>query len=145
MTELSPADRIALQNIMLEYAAAVDERDRDRYTRCFTEDVAVYNFSDKTFHDSESWVNYVWQALEQYSVTQHLLGPQLATLATTDAGQPCALTRSDVQAMHVFKQSGERLTLWATYHTQMTLQDGQWRISRHELQVRDMQRSPATP
>ena len=142
MTELSPADRIALQDIMLSYAAAVDERERERYASCFASDVEVYNFSDKTFYNSESWVNYVWQALAQYRVTQHLLGPQFATLAEIQSGPPCALTRSDVQAMHVFEETGERLTLWATYHTQMTLHDGQWLISRHELQVRDMLRSP---
>ena len=34
-------DRIELQDVMLSYAAAVDERDRERYGACFTDDVEV--------------------------------------------------------------------------------------------------------
>ena len=37
-------DREALQDLMLTYAAAVDERDRQRYAGCFAEDVEVVGF-----------------------------------------------------------------------------------------------------
>ena len=35
------ADRIALQDVMLRYAAGVDERDFDLYSSCFIEDVEI--------------------------------------------------------------------------------------------------------
>ena len=74
------ADRIELQDLMLNYAAGVDERDIERYRACFTQDVEVVNFGTQTYHSCDEWVSYVWSALEQYSATQHLLGPQLATI-----------------------------------------------------------------
>jgi len=138
---LSSEDRTALQDVMLNYAAGVDERDIERYTACFAPQVEVHNLSDRTFHDRDSWVEYVWGALTQYRSTQHLLGPQYAYLERDAQGTQHAQTRSDVQAMHVFADSEERLTLWATYQTRMTRIEGRWLITRHELQVRDMLRS----
>lgn len=134
---LSPADRIALQDVMLNYAAALDERDISRYSACFADAVQVVNFGDRTFHSRRDWVDYVWQALDQYSATQHLLGPQYAVLAEANSnGNARASTRSDVQATHVTKAGGSRFTLWATYYTDMEKFDDQWLITRHALQVR---------
>ncbi len=88
-------DRIALQDLMLNYAAGVDERDIERYRSCFAEDVVVVNFGDDDFHGRDTWVDYVWAELDKYTSTQHLLGPQFATISGERAE-----TRSDVQALH---------------------------------------------
>jgi len=129
------ADRIALQDLMLNYAAAVDERDIERYGNCFAEDVEVLNFGDSIINGKEEWVAYVWEALTAYSSTQHLLAPQLATI-TGDTAQ----TRSDVQALHYFAEpeanGPTRFILWATYNTAMTRVGSEWKIQRHELIVR---------
>ncbi|MDX1735461.1 MAG: nuclear transport factor 2 family protein [Halioglobus sp.] len=124
------SDHLAIQQVMLNYAAGVDERDRERYSNCFAEDVEVIGFGTQTYRGRDAWVDYVWNALTQYTATQHMLGPILATL---DGER--ATTRSDVQALHLLAGSDERFTLWATYHTAMGLIDGQWRITRHELKV----------
>jgi ketosteroid isomerase-like protein len=123
-------DRIELQDLMLNYAAGVDERDITRYSACFADDVEVVNFGTQTFRGREEWVAYVWSALDQYSSTQHMLGPQLATLEGDEAH-----TRSDVQALHFLKDSDARFTLWATYCTTMRRIQGRWLITRHELKV----------
>lgn len=130
------SDRIALQDLMLNYAAAVDERDIKRYSGCFTDDVLVVNFGEQDFKGRESWVTHVWAELEKFSSTQHLLGPQLAKVMGNRAE-----TRSDVQALHYLADTENsegitRFILWATYNTTMVRVDGQWKISRHELQVR---------
>ena len=41
------ADRIALQDVMLRYAAGVDERDFDLYSSCFIEDVEILDFGEE--------------------------------------------------------------------------------------------------
>jgi uncharacterized protein (TIGR02246 family) len=130
MTRDSNADRIELQDVMLNYAAAVDERDRERYAACFANDVEVVGFGTQTYHGRDAWVSYVWSALEKYRATQHLLGPQFATVAGDTAH-----TRSAVQALHFLADDSARFTLWATYHTTMRRSDGRWLISRHELVV----------
>lgn len=142
-SELSPADRCALQDLMLHYAAGVDERDKERYIACFADELEVINFGDTIFRTRDAWVDYVWDALSQYSVTQHLLGPQYAAgAANSEQGNRCAATRSDVQALHVMAADNSRFTLWATYHTQMECIDGRWLITRHALQVRTTDTAP---
>jgi hypothetical protein len=123
-------DRIELQDLMLNYAAGVDERDWQRYSACFAEDVEVVNFGTGIYRGRNTWVDYVWSALEKFQATQHMLGPQFATIDGDHAR-----TRCDVQALHILADGGDRFTLWATYHTDMRRIDGCWLISRHELQV----------
>ncbi len=123
------ADRIALQDVMLRYAAGVDERDFDLYRSCFADDVEVLGFSTATYNGVDDWVAFVREALEKYGPTQHMLGPQLATVNGDDAH-----CRTDVQAMHCLKDSEDQtLTLWATYETDMQRQNGEWKIVRHRL------------
>ncbi len=122
-------DRIALQDVMLSYAAGVDERDFDLYRSCFADDVEVVGFGDETVHGAEAWLAYVKNALERFGPTQHMLGPQLATV-DGDSAQ----CRTDVQALHYLKEpEGGILTLWATYKSDMRRIEGRWRIVRHEL------------
>ena len=130
MSNSNVADRIALQDVMLRYAAGVDERDFEMYASCFAEDVEVLDFGPDPIHGRDAWVTYVATALEKYGATQHMLGPQYAVI-DGDNGT----TRSDVQALHFLADGSGRLTLWGTYHTDMRRIDGRWLISRHELQV----------
>ena len=117
MNQDHASDRIALQDVMLHYAAAVDERDIERYRACFTDDVEVVGFGTRTYRGREDWVAYVWEALQKYAATQHMLGPTLATINGDEAD-----TRTDVQAVHFLADSDTRFTLWATYKTDMQVQ-----------------------
>lgn len=123
-------DRIELQDVLLNYAAGVDERDRERYRACFCDDVTVVGFGERTFHGVDDWLDYVWVALEQYSTTQHLLGPVYAEIDGNSAR-----TRCDVQATHFLADGGGRFTLWATYKSELRRLDSGWKIARHELVV----------
>ena len=123
------ADRQALQDVMLRYAAGVDERDMAMYRSCFADDVEVLDFGPEPINGAEAWVAFVADALIAYGATQHMLGPQLAEIDGDEAR-----TRSDVQALHYFADAPTRtLTLWATYETDFRRIDGEWRISRHRL------------
>lgn len=122
-------DRIALQDVMLKYAAGVDDRDMDLYQSCFADDVEVVGFGDATVHGAVAWREYVEGALERFNATQHMLGPQLATVDGDSAH-----CRTDVTAMHyMVEPEGATLTLWATYRSDMKRLNGEWKISRHEL------------
>lgn len=123
------ADRIALQDVMLRYAAGVDERDMDLYRGCFADDVVVVGMAPEPVRGVDAWLAFVERALERYGPTQHMLGPQLATIRGDEAS-----TRTDVQALHVLKDAPDTLfTLWATYKTDLRRIDGSWKIVRHEL------------
>ena len=123
------ADRIALQDVMLKYAAGVDERDFDLYASCFMDNVEILDFGESTINGRDNWVAFVKEALNAYGPTQHMLGPQFATINGNEAH-----CRTDVQALHYLKEpEGEILTLWATYETDMKRVNGGWKISRHRL------------
>ncbi len=127
--ENNVSDRIALQDVMLKYAAGVDERDFDLYASCFIENVEVLDFGEAPINGRDEWVKYVKNALDNYGPTQHMLGPQLASINGDNAH-----CRTDVQALHYLKQpEGEILTLWATYETDMIRTDDGWKISKHRL------------
>ncbi len=123
------ADRIAVQDVMLRYAAGVDERDMELYRSCFADEVEVVGFGDSTVNGADAWVEYVEKALAAYGPTQHMLAPQLATI-----DGDIAEARTDVQALHYLKEpQGKTLTLWATYKSRMQRSDSGWKIIRHEL------------
>ena len=107
-------DRIALQDVMLRYASGVDDRDMALYRSCFADDVEVVGFGDSgPVNGVDAWCDYVANALERFGPTQHMLGPQLATVNGDDAH-----CRTDVQALHYMKDDPETtLTLWATYRS----------------------------
>lgn len=123
------ADRIALMDVMLRYAKGVDERDLELYRACFADDVEVLGFGEQTYRGADAWTAYVTQALERFGPTQHMLGPQLATVDGDTAH-----CRTDVQALHYMQDAPDTtLTLWATYETEMRRIDGDWKITRHKL------------
>ena len=122
-------DRIAIQDVMSNYAAGVDERDLDRYRRCFADDVVIVGFGDGTTEGADQWVTDVIGKLGAFGATQHMLGPVYAEVTGDHAD-----VRTDVQALHYMANDPDTmLTLWATYVTEMKRIDGAWKISRHEL------------
>ena len=132
MSDQWVADRIALQDVMLNYATGVDERDYDRYRACFADDVEILDFGPDPIYGADAWLEYVKKALDQYDATQHMLGPQLATV-----NGDTAHARTDVQALHYLREpAGSTFTLWATYETDMQRIDGAWKISKHRLVTR---------
>ena len=128
-------DRRQLQDVMLSYAAAVDDRDMARYRACFAEDAEIVGFGEETVTGADAWTASVESQLDAFSSTQHLMSPQLASI-TGDT----ATARTDVQALHVLKDgNGAMFTLWATYLTDFVRKEDGWKISRHELVIRGTQ------
>ena len=130
-------DRRQLQDVMLSYAAAVDDRDMARYRACFAEDAEIVGFGDETVTGADAWTASVESQLDAFSSTQHLMSPQLAAITGDTAS-----ARTDVQALHVLKDgNGAMFTLWATYLTDFVRKDDGWKISRHELVIRGTQQT----
>ena len=123
------ADRIALQDVMLKYAAGVDERDFDLYASCFMDNVEILDFGESTINGRDNWVIFVKEALNAYGPTQHMLGPQFATIDGDDAH-----CRTDVQALHYLKEPCLLYTSPSPRaETDMKRVNGDWKISRHRL------------
>ena len=131
-------DRQRIQDLMLTYAAAVDDNDMTAYRNCFADDVEIVGFGESSVHGADNWVASVSGQLEAFSGTQHLLSAPLATVAGDRAS-----ARTDVQALHFLKTpAGGTFTLWATYLTDFVQTQDKWTIARHELVVRGTQQLP---
>ena len=131
-------DRQRIQDLMLAYAAAVDDNDITAYRNCFADDVEIVGFGEATVHGADNWVASVSGQLEAFSGTQHLLSPPLANVAGNRA-----TARTDVQALHFLKTpAGGTFTLWATYLTDFIQTQDTWKIARHELVVRGKHQHP---
>jgi len=126
------ADRIELQDVMLKYAAGIDEQHEQLLRSCFAEDLIAPGFRSRAIVGVDAWIAYLRKELAPFSSTQHMLGPVLATL-DGDTAQ----ARTDLQAMHVFKEpEGKILLLWGTYNTGLVRREGRWLIARHELAIK---------
>lgn len=122
-------DRWAIQNVMQRYAVGVDERDRKQYRDCFADDVEIVGFSAGVVKGADAWTQTVWEILERFESTQHMLGPVFSEIAGDRA-----TARTDVQATHFMKEpAGSIMILWATYLTEMARINGEWKMTRHEL------------
>ena len=131
-------DRRQLQDVMLSYAAAVDDRNMARSRACFADDVKIVGFGEAIINGADTWTASVKNQLEAFSATQHLISPQLATISGDNAS-----ARTDVQALHVLKDGdGAMFTLWATYLTEFVRTGDGWKIARHELVIRGTQQTP---
>ena len=131
-------DRQRIQDLILAYAAAVDDNDMTAYRDCFDDDVEIVGFGESSVHGADNWVASVSGQLEAFSGTQHLLSAPLATVAGDRAS-----ARTDVQALHFLKTpAGGTFTLWATYLTDFVQTQDKWTIARHELVVRGTQQLP---
>ena len=129
-------DRQALQDVMARYAQTIDERDLAGFRDLFLDDVEVHGFGREAFLSADAWCAFVEKTLAAYSATQHMLGPQLATIEGDEAE-----ARTDLQAIHrETGADGGLFTLWGTYETRLSRQaGGEWKISRHALTIRTIQ------
>jgi 3-phenylpropionate/cinnamic acid dioxygenase small subunit len=122
-------DRLAIQDVMTNYAAGVDDRDMAQYRRCFADDVEIVGFGGDSVVGADLWVAEVVEKLAAFGQTQHMLGPQLVQI-----DGDVASVRTDVQALHYLIDDPETtLILWATYRTNMRREGAVWKIARHEL------------
>ena len=134
MSDLSArqADRFAAQDVIIQYAACIDDRDFETYRECFADDVELHGFGAEPIRGVNAWIDFVHKALSTFSATQHLLGPPQVKLAGDSAEM-----RTDLQAQHFLREpKGRIFTLWGTYRTALSRTDRGWKMTRHELVTR---------
>lgn len=127
-------ERAAIQDLMLKYVSAIDDRDFSRYRDCFTSDVEITGFAPEVLRGVAAVLDFVKPAMAPFGASQHLLAPSLITIDGDTAH-----ARTDVQAMQCFNEpQGRTLTLWATYETDFVRVAGEWRIKKHLLIPKNM-------
>jgi len=123
-------DRYDVGQVMVRYATSVDQRDLDRYSTCFTEDVVVAGFSAGGFTDRAAYVAWVDEALGNFAGTHHQITNQEIELDGDSAH-----LRSYVQATHEIANDVDTLLiLWAIYDDHLVRTANGWQITHHTIE-----------
>jgi ketosteroid isomerase-like protein len=121
------ADDIAVRDVVLGYARAVDHKDLDAVARCFTNDCGYEgSLATGTIADALATLR---SAFDRYTRTMHFMGTQQVTLAGA---------RADIVtyciAFHV-KHDGRHATVAVRYLDTLTRTAAGWRIARRTVRT----------
>jgi ketosteroid isomerase-like protein len=138
-TSISPeqaADRLAIRELVDEYARCADRREAEAQKALFTEDTHFLVYMNgagteptEDLHGSEQ-LTPVFAALKQYEVTMHFNGQSTVQLEGTQAtGETYCI------AHHVFSADGERKIMLAylRYRDSFAKQGGRWLFAERNL------------
>jgi len=132
-------EKLEAQELIVRYAACLDERDFDTYRGCFVPEVELHGFGPEVIRGYEAWLAFVEKALAPFEATQHMLGPALVEVNGAEAR-----LRAELQAQHFFREPpGRILSLWGTYRSELVRHDGAWKFRRHALETRARRMSDA--
>ena len=124
--------RMEISRTLYGYAQGVDRRDWESFRGCFCQEVEIdlssYSGNPPVTMALDDWVEVVRTGLSGFDATQHISANHLI-----EVNQDKAHATSDVQASHIL--DGERAVLAGWYDTQLKHEEGQWRISRSQLNV----------
>ena len=123
------ADRLAISDVLVRYATALDSRDWELWRTCFTED-AVLDYETSGVFDREGFVAYASKALT-FAVTQHYVVNHVVEL---DGDR--ARSRSYVLAQHVYAADGALFSLGGVYDDELVRTLDGWRVARRHLTSR---------
>ncbi len=121
-----------IEDLILEYAIALDRKDYDLLDNIFTPDAHVEYLGIGDCHGCDAVKGLVTGVLEQCAETQHMLSNIRIKLNGDTATASCYL-----QAIHVGKgdHEGQLLTIWGEYLDELILTDSGWRISKRQLRT----------
>jgi hypothetical protein len=130
------ADRLAIRELVDEYAHCADRREAEAQKALFTEDTRFLVYMNgagtpatEDFHGREA-LTAVFAALKQYEVTMHFNGQSTTRLEGTRAtGETYCI------AHHVFSVDGERRIMLAylRYVDSCVKQSGRWLFAERNL------------
>jgi hypothetical protein len=125
-------DRLAIGDVVHQYATAVDTRDWPLFRACFTDrpefDLSSWNGVPAARIPADVWVEGVCAGLSGFDATQHVS----ANHVVDQSGDQAHCT-SHMQARHVI--DGECYTLGGHYDNEVLRTDAGWCIDRCRLTI----------
>lgn len=135
MTSQALADRDAVRDVLLRYAAGVDAKDVARVAACFAPDAAYAGaLGAGTIADALPRLS---AAMQRYTATTHRLGPQAIVLD----GDHARVT-TDCIAHHVRADGGQQ-TVAVTYDDTLARHPDGWRIVARRATTRWAREEPS--
>lgn len=128
-------DRAEISDVMHRYCRAVDSRDWDLLTSCFTEDLTAdfRSFAGReAVSGRDTWVAAVRSTVGGLDATQHMTANHLHDLGGDTAG-----LRADLQAVHVLQNDlgDAEYTVGGYYTCDFVRRSDGWKIRHYALTV----------
>ena len=140
MTERAE-DRARIIDVLARYSLAVDNRDLDRLSTCFTADAVAGYWPGHDLRGPVAIADFIAGAIAGFRSTQHLIGTH-----TFDFDGDVAATSTYVHAAHVISGAeGERVVVvGGRYADRFVIDDGEWRIAERRFEALWTTEAPST-
>jgi len=135
------ADRLALQELVTQYAQAIDALDFDRLQELFVPDAVFAAYPGDPATNEAIWTMKGWETIHEgfsgtlrnFVRTHHQLGGQTLELAGENASGVTACT-----AYHLYENPAADgalwiETMWIHYHDTFTRNEGRWQFATRDL------------
>jgi 3-phenylpropionate/cinnamic acid dioxygenase small subunit len=122
MSAADVADRLAVSDVLIRYATALDNRDWELLASCFT-DEATLDYDTSGVYGRDDFAEHCRVGLGRMKATQHVVTNHVIAL---DGDR--AHSTSYVIAQHV-RENDITFTLGGTYHDDLVRSGAEWRIA----------------
>ncbi|MGI9592896.1 MAG: nuclear transport factor 2 family protein [Myxococcota bacterium] len=126
-------DKQAIQELVTDYAAAIDDRDWQRLERCFVADGSALYGAAGSFQQGFPAIEALCRrVLEKLDASHHLVGNVRIELDGDEARSRCLF-----QAQHVRHgaEGGSLYLMGGEYHDTLRRTDDGWRIQQREIRA----------
>jgi hypothetical protein len=129
MADLSTDDKMAVIEVLLRYATAIDQRHWDLFTTCFTKDADLDYGEVGRWHDASTFTAFMSAGISKLGQTMH----RMSNFVVAGEGDR-AWARSYVDAVRLpAKPGGVILQNLAWYDDRLVRQAEGWKISQRRL------------
>jgi hypothetical protein len=130
----SVADRLAIRDVIVNYAVGVDERDWERVRSCFTND--AYVAGSRLEAAFEDYFPFLCTELEKFDRTVHFVGNHLSSV---DGSRATAETYAWAQHFTASPSGAlSEMSLGVVYRDELGCRSDTWRINRRAVTVQWM-------
>ena len=116
------SNRLAVHDVVIRYATAMDTRNWELLADCFTENARL-DYGTGVTWDRSGFVEHARTSLTPMPMTMHFV-----TNHVVEFRQSLAVSRAYVQARHQ-KASGQEYNVDGIYEDVLTMVNGDWRIN----------------
>ena len=140
MTERAD-DRARIIDVLARYSIAVDTRDIERLSTCFSADAVAGYWPGHDLRGRDAITGFIADAIEGFRATQHLIGTH-----TFDFDGSTAVTSTYVHAAHVVSDDagGRVLVVGGRYADRFVEDGGVWLIAERRFESLWTTEAPST-
>jgi 3-phenylpropionate/cinnamic acid dioxygenase small subunit len=135
VTDVDPADALAIRDVLIRYATAIDTKDWTLLRGCFADDCTV-RYGRRRWHDANTLVQDFAAAHDPLDETMHRVLNIAVDASADDKEVASARSLCDALLIRVGAVGGDVLQVWGVYTDRLRRINGDdWRIADREFRA----------